>query len=489
MSQHDVFVPSTASADFEVWKTRIGKAKVKLLCDGKVLDSYVDTALSKANYLCVRYTGATPGPPNTSKRYQTRSVTKPEPTVLAFIIAQRRDAPEGGGCDFYIDVVCAAKGNGAGFLRAVLQHARELKCRTASLSALAHVETYYAQFGFLAGDADPCAPGATARRVAAAGGSKKYGVRLRKCLLHGANTNTVAKDRQAAYFPTKSLSIRTERTDDRFRPQRRVPQKTQSLGGGRSPSPALARTASLGLPARTPWRSPRRSPSVARAASSGSGIDVGFSDAERELLRRVLRRSPSPESRRAITPPRNSAPLSFHSQSILPSIRSSGELGIPSSFRSGGHASSRGNNDRRRTPLHPVPRGLTVSPPQSPPRGPRPSLAAAGDSPLARRQPSSTPSYNSNDDEAESRYRPQGWSPARFFPPDSPRGPPRAPPPRRPPPPRPAPPPNVRGAKEKAENERIQAFMSALRNRGELETPPESSGSAIPRGPRRRLAR
>lgn len=145
----------------------------------------------------------------------TRPTASSKTTVLGFIIARPGEREKD---DFFVDVLCARKGNGAPLMRAALQFARENGYRTASLSALPHVQDYYTQFRFMAGKGDPCAPNAAPQRIAATGGSSSEGFRFRKCLTGtSARNNYVnAADRwRYALPPRASASAVTRETGQR----------------------------------------------------------------------------------------------------------------------------------------------------------------------------------------------------------------------------------------------------------------------------------
>ena len=169
-----------------------------------------------------------------------------------FLVATPGKTPD----DLYIDVVCGA-GHGKALVKEALRFARARGYRTASLSALPHVVDFYPQFRFMAGDADPCAPGASAQRVAAAGGSATSGYRFRKCLEGTTEANNhVPRGPDQDRYRLPPLSPSRTRTVDTLRGATRVIDLTSP-----SPSPsARARPSPSSRPSPSP--SSRPSPVV-----------------------------------------------------------------------------------------------------------------------------------------------------------------------------------------------------------------------------------
>jgi hypothetical protein len=140
-----------------------------------------------------------------------------------FLVARTGRTPD----DLYIDVVCGP-GQGRALVKEALRFARARGYRTASLSALPHVVEFYPQFRFLAGDGDPCAPGASAQRVAAPGGADESGYRFRKCI-----QGTTEADNYVPRGPEQN----------RYRlPDTRTSEQSPSPPARRSPAPSARRS-------------------------------------------------------------------------------------------------------------------------------------------------------------------------------------------------------------------------------------------------------
>jgi len=155
--------------------------------------------------------------------------------------------------DLYIEVVCGP-GHGRALVKEALRFARARGYRTASLSALPHVVEFYPQFRFLAGDADPCAPGASAQRVAAAGGANKSGYRFRKCIQGTTEAdNYVPRGPEQNRYKLPPKSPGQTRTIDTLRGAPHIVDPTPSP----SPSPRARSSPSPSPRARS--RSPSRS--------------------------------------------------------------------------------------------------------------------------------------------------------------------------------------------------------------------------------------
>lgn len=127
---------------FELSMNELASLIDAALCNNQVRDTYVKKQLKRNDvFMLVFY--------EVNEPLRRSVITKRIPG--AFLMAQKHELD-----DLYIDVICSGtrkeplfdRHTGTMLLNLAIEHAKENRYRSVSLSALPHVLTYYPQFGF-----------------------------------------------------------------------------------------------------------------------------------------------------------------------------------------------------------------------------------------------------------------------------------------------------------------------------------------------------